>query len=224
MVVLEQMGDTAKKREKDNGLSGGSIDIVAMIDEEYFVSGSDSGAISLWTINKKKPLFTKLKAHGPGSLILINGEESVVEQEAYEFNPSDDTMCPWISSLASVRYTDMFASGSADGYIRLWKLSESKKSFSLLNCIPAAGFVNSLVFFEAPNLNYTAPQETQDSLKKSTAKRILDQSKMQKMLGSVPQELYLGVAIGQEHRMGRWWRKKQVKNQVIVCALGPMPA
>ena len=32
-----------KKRDKDHGLSGGSIDVVAMLDEEHFVSGSDSG-------------------------------------------------------------------------------------------------------------------------------------------------------------------------------------
>ncbi len=32
----------------------GSIDRVAMIDHELFVTGSDSGSISLWSIQRKK--------------------------------------------------------------------------------------------------------------------------------------------------------------------------
>jgi ribosomal RNA-processing protein 9 len=30
---------------------------------------------------------------------------------------------------------------------------------------------------------------------------------------------YLVVAIGQEHRLGRWWKLKEVKNQVIIIPL-----
>ncbi|KAJ3275965.1 pre-rRNA processing protein, partial [Terramyces sp. JEL0728] len=43
VVMQELLSQTGKKREKDNGLSGGTIDVVAMIDDEHFVSGSDSG-------------------------------------------------------------------------------------------------------------------------------------------------------------------------------------
>ena len=43
VVMDEALTTTGKKREKDNGLSGGTIDVIAMIDEEHFVSGSDSG-------------------------------------------------------------------------------------------------------------------------------------------------------------------------------------
>jgi ribosomal RNA-processing protein 9 len=43
LVVMQELGKTGQKREKDNGLSGGSIDAVAMIDDEYFVCGSDTG-------------------------------------------------------------------------------------------------------------------------------------------------------------------------------------
>jgi len=32
----------------------GSMDRVAMIDEETFVTGSDNGSIALWVIHKKK--------------------------------------------------------------------------------------------------------------------------------------------------------------------------
>lgn len=49
-VVMEEMGNfmviigqTEKKKVKDQGKSGGSIDSCCYIDQEYFLSGSDSG-------------------------------------------------------------------------------------------------------------------------------------------------------------------------------------
>ncbi|KAJ3373949.1 pre-rRNA processing protein [Kappamyces sp. JEL0680] len=226
LVVMEKMGEATKKREKDNGLSGGSLDVVAMIDEEHFLTGSDSGAISLWVQSKKKPVFTRFHCHGEGSLVLVNGQESCVQPIHALANPSDDTVCSWITALATVRYSDLFASGSGDGFIRLWKLSDTKKSFQLLNCIPAEGFVNSIIFFEAPSLSFShaaSPAVSKDDGQSAVARRIIEKSKMQKMVGSIPQELYLGAAVGQEHRLGRWWRKKDVKNHVTVVSLGPIP-
>lgn len=43
LVVLDELSKTGQKREKDNGLSGGSIDALCMLEEEYFVCGSDTG-------------------------------------------------------------------------------------------------------------------------------------------------------------------------------------
>lgn len=83
----------------------------------------------------------------------------------------------------------MFASGSADGFIRLWKLSESKKSFTLINSIPVVGFVNSMSFFNSKSVD----------------------DKM---------HLCLGIAVGQEHRLGRWWRIKDSNNEARVYELG----
>lgn len=232
LVVLENMGETAKRREKDNGASGGSIDHVAMIDENFFVSGSDSGAISLWNNLKKKPIFTRLQCHGIGAPILVNGQVQSMKQEDLPSpgNQSNDTVCNWITSLATVKYSDMFASGSADGYIRLWKISDTKKSFTLINCIPAKGFVNSMTFFEGPSLstpqdtsaNESAPDNESSLLEGRTAiaKRIIEKGK--NSISKKAKELYIAAALGQEHRLGRWWRMKSAKNQVMVLSLGPV--
>ncbi|KAJ3258497.1 pre-rRNA processing protein [Boothiomyces macroporosus] len=205
VVMQELLSQTGKKREKDNGLSGGTIDVVAMIDEEHFVSGSDSGAISLWSINRKKPIYTKLKCHGVGSPVRVNEEESVVEEAE----------CPWIVSLAAVPYSDMFVSGSADGYIKLWKLSDTKKSFALLNSIPMVGFINSLAFFEAPE---SVNAEVQPKAS-SRAEEIKNKAKLSGIIKSAQKKLYLGVAVGQEHKFGRWWRIKEAKNQCHIITL-----
>lgn len=52
----------------------------------------------------------------------------------------------WITSLAIIKYSDLFVSGSWDGNIRLWKMANNFKSFVPLTQITMIGFVNSLKF------------------------------------------------------------------------------
>ena len=99
------------KKKKIAGAFGGSIDCVAMIDEEYFLSGSDSGAISLWNMNRKKPIYTRLRAHGKETkTVAIEQLEGAVPTKAGTVVDSE-LGCNWVVSLAAVPYTDMFASG-----------------------------------------------------------------------------------------------------------------
>lgn len=115
---LDELQDDTTK--KDKGSSGASIDVVALLDEDSFISGGDNGSISLWNAGKKKPLYTKMRAHGG----VKSGPDSEIE------------VCKWICSLAVVPFTDLFCSGSGDGYIRMWKLNDNKRSFSALMNIP----------------------------------------------------------------------------------------
>lgn len=61
-----------------------------MINEENFISGSNDGALALWHISKKKPLFVVNKSH-------------FIE---------NNTNSNWISSVAAFHNTDLLASGS----------------------------------------------------------------------------------------------------------------
>lgn len=108
--------EAQSESKKEKASSGGSIDVVALIDEDTFVSGGDNGSISLWNAGKKKPLYTKMRAHG--------------------YEGMGNEVCKWISALAVVPFTDLFCSGSGDSVIKLWAIAESKKSFSLLLNIP----------------------------------------------------------------------------------------
>ena len=130
LVVMDDLLKDKKSSRNGNETPGISMDVVAMIDEDHFVSGSDSGAISLWNVMKKKPLFTRTKAHGLNSRVVENGVEKHVTDIVQD-------ACNWITSLAAMPYTDLFASGSCDGFIRLWKVSDSKvgarKVFPLQN-------------------------------------------------------------------------------------------
>ncbi|KAG0208604.1 pre-rRNA processing protein [Mortierella sp. NVP41] len=134
-------GGVIMKEKKAPSFLEGSMDCLAMIDEENFLTGGDSGTISLWNINKKKAVFSMPLAHGfhTQPLDYSNGEAI----------PSGGVETPyWITSLASLRYSDMFVSGSWDGTIRVWQIGKNMKNFSLLSTIPMIGVVNDLQLYQ----------------------------------------------------------------------------
>ncbi|XP_013199289.1 U3 small nucleolar RNA-interacting protein 2 [Amyelois transitella] len=101
----------------------GSLDEVKLLDEEHFVSGSDNGSLCLWGVMKKKPLCVVPEAHG---------KENEVPR--------------WITSLATLLNSDIFASGSYDNCIRLWKVSDMYRKVVPLFSIEVNGFVNAMQF------------------------------------------------------------------------------
>ena len=127
---------------------------------------------------KKKPLCTVKNAHGEDA---TNGEPL------------------WVSSLATLHNTDLVASGSHDGLVRLWKSDPGQRKISQISAInlgsvlhpedaedaeePPGGFVNSIAIH--------------------------------------PNQKSLILAVGQEHRLGRWWRYKKPRNGILVIGLSP---
>ena len=105
-----------------------SIDCVQVIDDNSFVSAGQDGSITMWKETQKKSLMSLEAAHG------------------YENcgNPR------WIASLSVVKVSDVAATGSNDGYVRLWDLNPDKRRITQVNKIPLQGFVNGLVI--TPNL------------------------------------------------------------------------
>jgi ribosomal RNA-processing protein 9 len=142
-----------------NAIDRGSIDSVKFINEDTFLSCSDNGSIQIWSVSKKKPICEHKLAHGVSSTGVGN----------------------WITSVAPLVNTDLIASGSNDGFIRLWKLEKGFRQIQLKFEIPVTGFVNSLQFAKDGN--------------------------------------FLIAGIGQEHRLGRWWRLKEAKNVILVIPL-----
>lgn len=142
-----------------NAHTGHNVDHVKLVNEENFVSGGDDGSLCVWSAMKKRPLATQLLAHGKS---LENGEAN------------------WITALATHINTDLIASGSNDGFVRLWSL-EGMRRFRQVVEIPVKGFVNGLQF-----------------AKDGTS---------------------LIVAVGQEHKNGRWWHEKEAKNCILVIPL-----
>ncbi|RYG64469.1 hypothetical protein EON64_13930 [archaeon] len=108
-----------------------SADCTAYLTQERFVSGGQDGRLLLWSDSSRNPLAAASCAHG---------KEAATDR--------------WVTSLATLRSSDVFASGSHDGFVRIWGVGESASAkaskgpactLQPLLALPAPGFVNGLV-------------------------------------------------------------------------------
>ncbi|KAH3762338.1 U3 small nucleolar RNA-interacting protein 2 [Pelomyxa schiedti] len=148
-----------------------TVDCVCLLNEASFVSGGQDGTLKLWFGGKKTPVYTRGNAHGG----------------------------KWISALGCCRRSDVVASGSYDGFIRLWRVGSNRRASSGINKlrkkfgeegamqlsplldIPVTGFVNSIGFSAD---------------------------------GSI-----LVASIAPEHKLGRWEVVPNAKNGIVVAHL-----
>ncbi|XP_026825161.1 U3 small nucleolar RNA-interacting protein 2 isoform X2 [Ooceraea biroi] len=105
--------------------NGHSIDAVKLINEEAFFSGGSDGQLCVWGCQKKKPLCSVTEAHGRDE---VNGQPM------------------WISSIATLLNTDLVASGSRNGVVKVWHCGENFRSLNLLFEVQLVGFINALAF------------------------------------------------------------------------------
>jgi ribosomal RNA-processing protein 9 len=145
-----------------------SAEAVTVLKDDFFVTGHQDGAVSLWSTDKKRSVASIPHAHGTvGSLGIGRG----------------------VVSVASVKGSDVVATGSNDGYLRLWKViaggsnTTNKKesrggAVEAIGEIPLHGFINGIAL-------------------SSKAK-------------------FCVVAVGQEHRCGRWERAPRAKNRIAI--------
>lgn len=112
--------------------SEGSIEVVSMIDESHFVTGSDNGNLALWSLSKKKPLFVERLSHGlqpefTPSQASAETSTELATQQVPERQPY------WITSIHAVPYSDVFVTGSFNGSIKIWKLDQDGlRNFKLI--------------------------------------------------------------------------------------------
>jgi ribosomal RNA-processing protein 9 len=110
---------------------GGSHDCVAMVNETFYVTGTDTGHLCLFSQKRKKPAHVVKFAHG----------EDVHEGEC------GGGAASWITAVACLRDTDVVASGSSDGLVRFWRADLSGRGcLRPVGEVRVEGFVNGLAF------------------------------------------------------------------------------
>jgi ribosomal RNA-processing protein 9 len=191
-------------------------------------------SICLWTMLKKKPVFTEQLAHGL--------HESISETEGTIYTPR------WITSVATLRYSDFFVSGNVyhitsmlvldqsiapgswDGTIRLWKLDPKLKSFTFLSTLSAPGFVNSLQVLAPPSIEATwlhASHSNSPSQLNGDGPHHLSlpngEDIPQGSTNHHSKHALVIAGLGQEPRLGRWMRiageGTGSRNQTVVVAI-----
>ncbi|KAI0194041.1 WD40-repeat-containing domain protein [Xylaria flabelliformis] len=234
LVFRASSGTGDRKRQIDQGVdpnslaATGSLDRVAYIDESYFITGSDNGCISLWTLSKKKPLDTIVRAHGLEDPLA----PSVASSEKH---PSAKVVPPpqprGITSLRALPYSDLILSGSTDGFIRVWKFNEKDKKLEGVGIlgqpsreITADGLVNT-ISTDAMDVG-NEDEEDGDATAATAAepyqiKGIVNDIAIISRGKAGDNETFSVVcAVGKEHRLGRWGSNiKGAKNGAVVFEL-----
>ncbi|MCJ1377254.1 pre-rRNA processing protein [Xylographa soralifera] len=215
-------GGGGEKKSRNQGkdarasFAEGSIDRVAMIDEEMFVTGADNGSLSLWTMHKKKPVFTLSLAHGLDPA--LKPEEAYAEQ-----NPDPKVPSPpqprWITALATVPYSDLIVSGSWDGWIRVWKVSADKRRIEAVGTVGRAQGAESGPHVVVEDVIDEEQQEVADGddrpVKEEQAVRgVINDISIFERGERGKDGLCIVAAVGTEHRFGRW-KKVQGKNGAV---------
>jgi ribosomal RNA-processing protein 9 len=126
-------------RSPTAGGLGSSVDACRVLDKDRFLTGGDDGALSLWSARRKKPVVSVKRAHGAGAAAQALGESARDDVSAH--------VPRWLQSVAAPRHSDVVASGSCDGAVRLWTVDDKDAAKQVLEpfaALPQLGFVNGL--------------------------------------------------------------------------------
>ena len=222
----------------------GSLDRVAFIDEDTFVTGSDNGSLMLWNVQKKKPVFTYPLAHG------LQQVENLADVSA-EHHPEDADNIPrtpqprWVTALATVPYSDVIVSGSWDGWVRAWRVSHDKRRIEALGPVGVreashqgngsaatgrsreqkpemAGEYNEAINGLASGVSdENIPTHNLQSVEMDygdnlCARGIINDLKVFERGEKGKETLCIVAAIGKEHRLGRWMQLDGRNDAVVL--------
>lgn len=167
----------------------GSIDRVAVIENDVFVTGSDNGSLCLWNSQKKKPVFTQPVTHGL--------EEPLRPDEASaEVHLGPDFRLPepqprWITALATVPLSDLVVTGSWDGCVRIWVVGKEKRTLRPLGILDRTEAISEVIDGNAGERDLGAKAFVNDLKVFERGERGLE-------------SLCVIAAFSSEQRLGRW--------------------
>jgi ribosomal RNA-processing protein 9 len=99
-----------------------TVDCTQYLTLDTYVSAGEDGNICLWKETQKKPMATMQLAHG------MNGSAPY-----------------WITSMASLKISDLFATGSSSGDLHFWTATGEKNSLERVNQWRIGpGFINGI--------------------------------------------------------------------------------
>lgn len=229
-----------------------STDALAIVNDSWIVSGGADGSLSLWHTSKKKPVYTRYRAHGAASAPAAGAGAGAADADADAdaLAPSSLLAAPentcWISAVAHCPSSDVIASGSGDGFIRLWRLvTEAELSASA----SAAGDDDDEdESSEGEGGEADTPEARKAKETRRRGRRLLRLVNLSGVeanrasafrglvaLGAIPcpgmvnglafsaDGRLLVAAVGQEHRLGAWYKNRAARNGVVFIRMPDVP-
>jgi ribosomal RNA-processing protein 9 len=204
-----------KRGGDDDGIKPhyeGSMERVACIDDETFITGADNGSLSLWNIHKKKPVFTYPLAHGLEP-------PTPIEERSAEIDPTQsmDAEGPmilepqprWITALKAIPFSDVFVTGSWDGHVRAWRISSDKRRIEPLGALATPEIdVTSALELEGISTSDLSADVVQAISRGAEAtglaKGVVNDLDVMDKDERGKSGCFVLAAISKEHKLGRW--------------------
>ncbi|BHF63644.1 pre-rRNA processing protein [Sparganum proliferum] len=191
-----------------------SIECVYAVNDDLFIGGSTSNTLYLWHVSRGSPICRIYPAHPTSS-------------HAPPRLPTERPAVNWVTAVAGLFGTDLFASGSSTGHVQLWKLVVEGKAFSFDDGGKAG-------LGEEDDDEEDKEEEGARFARRGGAGRRLrvhhDNTRIERIPGAdfnlagfinslafSNDGQWLAVGIGQEHRLGRWEERRKVND--VVCLL-----
>jgi len=221
-------GEKKSKNATSITYAEGSMDRVAMIDEEMFVTGCDNGSLLLFTLHKKKPIFTVPLAHGLDPP--LRPDEASADQNPDPVVPSPPQP-RWITALATIPYSDVILSGSWDGHVRAWKVSDDKRRIEPLGAVgvprepaPVANGIDGHQTNGDHDARKGSPIQAAElgSTEQPVVRGVINDLSVFERGERGKDGICIVAAVGTEHRLGRW-KKMKGKNGAVVFEVGRAP-
>jgi ribosomal RNA-processing protein 9 len=214
-LVFRGGGSGSAKENKGDGRASveGTIDRVAMVDEDMFVTGSDNGSISLWNAQRKKAVYTVTLAHGLDPQ--LSPEEASVDLEPDPKVPGRP-QARWITALATLPYTDLILSGSWDGLIRVWKISQDKRRIERIGAVACSenetGAINGDADMELDGQSPTRQHQPNIPV----VRGLINDISVFERGDRGKDGLCIVAAVSKEHRLGKWRMSKKGRCEGVV--------
>ena len=208
---------TISSSESSKSYNEGSIDRVAVIDEETFVTGSDNGSLSLWSLQKKKPVFTIALAHGLDPA--LKPEEISADVVPTNVN-IPDRQPRWITALATIPLSDLVVSGSWDGAIRAWRVSADRKRLEQVGVVGKVDEKGGEVEVDKENgdANGNGDDGAEVGKGASSIEGFVNDLCVIERGDQGKNGVAIVAALGTEHRLGRW-KSVEGKNGAVICEI-----
>ena len=169
----------------------GSLDRVALIDEETFVTGGDNGMLSLWNIHKKKPVHVIPAAHGYDPP--LHPSQAFAEENPTAKSPGPP-LPRWITALCTLPFADVVISGSWNDSVRAWRISDDKKRLEPLGPLLRSKKIGST----------NAVDMRPKGLRSNIVKGVINDLSIYDAAEKGDERLYVFAGVGREQRLGRW--------------------
>ncbi|CAI6341600.1 unnamed protein product [Periconia digitata] len=197
--------DAQDQEEEIINYAEGSMDCVALLDAGLFVTGSDNGALSLWSINRKKPVFVLPLAHGRDPSLLP--EEMSANHDAAVSGQKGPRLARYITAIATVPFADLILTASWDGWVRAWRVSDDKRAIEPVGKVGRVPLEN--------DEDGMANGNGHDGENGVLIRGIVNGLSVQERGDRGQDGLCVVAAVGKEPRLGRWMAGK-VPNGIYI--------